>query len=372
MANYQFLQPFKFKNGITIKNRIVIPPITECSSFEDGSVTQDELDYFALRTGGVGLFITPASNVSDGGKGFEGQLSCANDNKLPGLSRLAHTLSINGTKAILQLHHAGRISNSKILRGKKAVSPSAIASLRPGAEIPTSLTDDDIQQIISDFGEAARRAIQAGFDGIELHGANTYLLQQFFSPHSNRRLDDWGGSLTKRMKFPLAVINHVHHIVEQYADRPFLVGYRISPEEIENPGIRLSDTLAFIDVLKTQPIDYLHISTADVWQTSKNDPADKTPVIEQIKTRLDGALPLIVVGNIARPQQAEKVIEQGFDFAALGREYLREPQWIEKVQAGQESNIRYSMSASDLKQLRITPPLWQFLTENLHAKLAAD
>lgn len=111
-----------------------------------------------------------------------------------------------------------------------------------------------------DFGEATRRAIQAGFDGIELHGANTYLLQQFFSPHSNRRTDKWGGSVEKRMTFALEVIKRVHETVEKYANRPFIVGYRISPEEIEEPGIRMADTLQFIDVLAEQPIDYLHVS----------------------------------------------------------------------------------------------------------------
>ncbi|MDV7687130.1 NADH-dependent flavin oxidoreductase [Oenococcus oeni] len=372
MTNYQFLQTFEFKNGIKIKNRIVIPPMTECSSFEDGNVTKNELDYFALRTGGAGIFITPASNVSSLGKGFEGQLSCASDDMLPSLNQVANTIKVNGTKAILQLHHAGRISDSKILRGQQAVSPSAVASLRPGSEIPRELTNEEILQIISDFGQATRRAIEAGFDGIELHGANTYLIQQFFSPHSNRRSDDWGGSLKKRMKFPLAVVEQVHKIVERYADRPFIIGYRISPEEIETPGIRLADTLALIDVLKKQPIDYLHISTRDVWQTSKNDSDDQIPVVDQIKEHTKNEVPLIAVGNIAKPEEAEKVIEDGFNFVALGREMLREPQWVEKVQNGQEAGINYSLNETDLKQLRITPPLWKFLTKKIHSKLTAD
>ncbi|WP_180369576.1 tRNA-dihydrouridine synthase, partial [Oenococcus oeni] len=120
------------------------------------------------------------------------------------------------------------------------------------------------------------------------------------------------------------------------------------------------------------PIDYLHISTRDVWQTSKNDSDDQIPVVDQIKEHTKNEVPLIAVGNIAKPEEAEKVIEDGFNFVALGREMLREPQWVEKVQNGQEAGINYSLNETDLKQLRITPPLWKFLTKKIHSKLTAD
>ncbi|OIM02748.1 NADH-dependent flavin oxidoreductase, partial [Oenococcus oeni] len=257
---YKFLEPYTFKNGMTVKNRVVIPPMTEASSFEEGSITTDELRYFRIHSGGVGMFISPVANVSESGKGFEGQLSITDDRFLPGLTKMASAMKQGGAKAILQIFHAGRMSNSKVLRGTQAVSASAVAAERPNAETPRELTNPEIEQIIDDFGEATRRAIQAGFDGIELHGANTYLLQQFFSPHSNRRTDKWGGNVQKRMTFALEVIKRVHSVVTQYAKEPFIVGYRISPEEIETPGIRLADTMQFIDVLADQPIDYLHIS----------------------------------------------------------------------------------------------------------------
>ena len=183
------------------------------------------------------------------GKGFEGELAITDDRYLPGLTKMASAMKQNGTKAILQIFHAGRMSNSKILRGERPVSASSVAAERPNAEVPRELTGDEIDQIITDFGEATRRAIQAGFDGVELHGANTYLLQQFFSPHSNRRTDKWGGDVDGRMSFALAVIKRCHEVIKQYADRPFILGYRLSPEEIETPGIRLADTLHLVDVL---------------------------------------------------------------------------------------------------------------------------
>ncbi|MDZ7835185.1 MAG: hypothetical protein U5K84_07385 [Alkalibacterium sp.] len=133
---------------------------------------------------------------------------------------------------------------------------------------PKELTDGGINILIHQFGSAVRRAIDAGFDGVELHGANTYLLQQFFSPHSNQRTDKWGGSIEKRLTFPLEVVKHCQSIIDQYAKKPFLLGYRFSPEEIETPGIRIDDTLYLVDALINEEIDYLHLSVNYYYQPS--------------------------------------------------------------------------------------------------------
>lgn len=126
-------------------------PMTTRMSFYDGVVTQDELKYYSLRTGEVGAVITAAANVQEGGKGWEGELSVSSDEFIPSLSRLASTIKRNGTKAILQLFHAGRMTDSKILRGVQPVSSSAIAAERPNAEIPRALTEDEIFGVIEDF-----------------------------------------------------------------------------------------------------------------------------------------------------------------------------------------------------------------------------
>ena len=355
MSEYRFLQPYTFKNkNIILKNRIVIPPMTERMSFEDGTVTSDEIAYYAQHTGGAGLFITAVANVNALGKGFEGELSIADDKYLPGLERLAAAMKYNGSKAVIQIFSAGRMSNSAVLRGHQPVSASSVAALRPGSETPRELDTDEILQTIKDFGNATRRAIQAGFDGVELHGANTYLLQQFFSPHSNRRSDKWGGSLQNRMNFPLAVIEEAAKVIKKYANNEFLLGYRISPEEIEDPGITLDDTLQFIDALKETPIDYLHVSQKNVWTTPIRDPKSKIIVNEAIKKRVGGDLPLIVVGQVETPAQAEKAA-QAFDMVALGHESLWEPKWVQKVENGEEKAIRYSLSRSDVEDLGIKP-----------------
>ena len=158
MTRYQFLQPATLKSGVTVKNRVVLPPMTECMALENGEVSRDELHYAAIHAGGVGLFITPVAYVNARGKGFEDQLSVDNDRFIPGLTKLATTIQQNGTKAILQIFSAGRMSNSAILRGQQTVSASAIAAPRPGMETPAELTDAEIEQTITDFSGKCHHA----------------------------------------------------------------------------------------------------------------------------------------------------------------------------------------------------------------------
>lgn len=361
MTKYNFLQPTQLRNGVTIKNCIAMSSMTEMSSFEDGSITGDEIDYFRLRAGGPGMIITGCANVNDLGKGFEGELSVAHDNMLPGLSRLANAIKINHTKAILQIFSAGRMSNSRVLRGHQTVSASAVAPQRLGAETPRALSAEEVEQTIQDFANATQLAIDAGFDGVELHGANTYLIQQFFSPHSNRRTDHWGGSLEKRMNFPLAVVDACAAVIQRSDNPQFILGYRISPEELEKPGIRIADTLALVKELNQKPIDYLHMSLADAWQGSIVDRDDQQPLFEKVQAVLANDLPLMVVGHLASPAQVAKLIDAGVQFAAMGRELIREPKWVQKVEAGDEKAIRYTFSLRDLDELKVTPPLLNFL-----------
>lgn len=316
---YNFLSNYRFANGLEVKNRIVMSPMTTMASFYNGMVTKEEIAYYALRAGGPGMIVTGVANVSESGKGFEGELSITRDEMIPGLSKLAKGIQKDGTKAILQIFHAGRKSTSKVLRGEQPVSASKIAASYPAdSEVPRALTEKEILQIIEDFGEATRRAILAGFDGVELHGANTYLLQQFYSENANQREDDWGGSRDKRLKFPLAVIEKVNQVVAKYSKGPFLVGYRISPEEIKTPGIRLADSLYFVDQIKDK-ISYLHLSMGSYQRTSLNDKTDTRSLVSQFSEKTKGVVPLIGVGSVESPADAEAALADGADFVAIGR-----------------------------------------------------
>nr|WP_270596368.1 NADH-dependent flavin oxidoreductase [Enterococcus asini] len=356
---YNFLSTYRFANGLEVKNRIVMSPMTTMASFYNGMVTKEEIAYYALRAGGPGMIVTGVANVSESGKGFEGELSITRDEMIPGLSKLAKGIQKDGTKAILQIFHAGRKSTSKVLRGEQPVSASEIAASYPAdSEVPRALTEKEILQIIEDFGEATRRAIVAGFDGVELHGANTYLLQQFYSENANQREDDWGGSRDKRLKFPLAVIEKVNQVVAKYSKGPFLVGYRISPEEIETPGIRLADSLYFVDQIK-EKISYLHLSMGSYQRTSLNDKTDTRSLVSQFAEKTKGIVPLIGVGSVESPADAEAALADGADFVAIGRELIREPKWVQKAAAGEP--LRNTLSPYDLDELAIPGAMQEYL-----------
>ncbi len=351
---YQKLfEPYVLPSGVTLRNRVVAAPMTTHSGFENGMVTNDELAYYALRSWGVGAFITACAYVSEGGKSFDGQIGITDDKFIPGLKAMADTIKGKGAKAILQIMHGGRMVNPKVIGGKQPVSASEVPALRPNAAVPRALTQEEVEQIISDFGEATRRAIAAGFDGVEIHGANTYLLQQFFSPHSNRRTDKWGGSLENRMAFPAAVVEAVLKSVAEHAQEPFAVGYRLSPEEVEEPGITIPDTLQLLDKLMSYPLDYIHISTGKYFVTSLRNKEDKTEVLDIISKHVAGRIPLIGVGSVHTPEDALKVMDKDIPLVAIGRILICEPRWVEKVEGGWEFELRYRISADDMDKLKI-------------------
>lgn len=353
-------EPLTFKRGLRLKNRVIMAPMTTMMSFYDGVVTKDERDYYALRSGEVGAVITGAANVQEDGKCWEGELGVYHDRFIPGLSKLAGTIKQNGTKAILQIFHAGRMTNSTILRGKQPVSASAVPAERPDAERPRELTEAEIIALIGSYQQATERAIRAGFDGVEIHGANTYLIQQFFSPHSNRREDQWGGSREKRFKFINDLVDAVTDTVDNSNVNDFIVGYRFSPEEFETPGLRLDDTFYLIDQLCHKPLDYLHISFDDYQRVSISEEYQDKPILDYLYERIAGRIPFIGVGNIQTKQDADRVLENA-DLVSLGRALLIDPHWTQKVLNGREDLVRKDLSEYDREELLIENGVWQFL-----------
>lgn len=365
--NYKYenlFKPFTLASGIEIENRILMAPMTNWSSNEDGSVSEKELPYYSERSKGVGAVITACAYVSTDGKGFVNAMGIDNDSLVPGLKKLADTIKEGGAKAILQIFHAGRMSPTELIDGNQPISASAVAPERPGMEnvVPREMTEEEILNTIEAFGEATRRAIEAGFDGVEIHGANTYLIQQFVSPHSNRRDDKWGGTLQKRLTFPLAVIDAVKKSVDKYAENPFIVGYRLSPEEREEPGITMDDTLVLVDNLAEQNLDYIHVSVSNFWDGSLRNVEDKKSRVLLIKERVGNKVPVIGVGGLHTAEKVSEAFDTGVDFIALGHELVMEPKWIEKVLEGKEDSIRTTLSKKDQEELCIPESMWNGIT----------
>ena len=355
----QFSNPFTFKSGVTLTNRLMMSPMTTQQSFYNGTVTQDEIQYYADRAKGLGAVITGAANVQAQGKGWPGELSIASDDMLPQLHALAGAIQAQGAKAIVQIFHAGRMTHAATLMGEQPVSASAVAALRPDAETPRAMTIDEIHDTVIAFGEATRRAIQAGFDGVELHGANTYLLQQFFSPHSNRREDEYGGSREKRYRFIKEVLDSVFAAVEKYADRPFLVGYRVSPEEFETPGIRFDDTLWLLDQLKATNLDYVHLSLNAYDRVARDQQHDQKSMLAYVHEQLAGQLPLIGVGGVRTRADVNNVL-QNAELVAVGQQLLYDPSWAVKLATGADDAMLQVPFSEAVKFVPLNTPLHDF------------
>ncbi|USK70280.1 NADH-dependent flavin oxidoreductase [Peribacillus asahii] len=359
------LSPYTFANGVELKNRIVMAPMTNFSSNPDGTVTEAEVNYYARRSKGVSMVITACTYVTPNGKGFHGEFGGDSDEMIPSLKQLAKGIKDQGAKAVLQMFHGGRMCPPELVPNGVIVSASDIPAEKGGASTeepavkPRALTELEVEKIIHAFGETTRRAIEAGFDGVEIHGANGYLIQQFFSPHSNRREDRFGGSLEKRMTFPLAVVDRVKNVVKEHAQSPFIVGYRFSPEEPETPGITMADTLALVDALADKNLDYLHVSLTEFFSTARRgvDDVNKTR-IEYLLETINNRVPLIGVGSIYSADDARKAFETGVPLLALGRELIIDPDWVQKVAEGREDEIVTQIDKSKQEQLVIPNPLW--------------
>lgn len=334
-------------------------PMTNWSSNPDGTVTEAEVNYYARRSGGVGMVITACTYVTANGKGFHGEFGGDRDELIPSLQKLATGIKEQGATAILQIFHGGRQVPPELIPNGDVVSASSIPVEGVGKPVPRELSEKEVESIVLDFGEAARRAIEAGYDGVEIHGANGYLIQQFFSPHSNRREDRWGGSLEKRLTFPLAVVDEVKRVAAEHAKVPFIVGYRFSPEESETPGITMADTLVLLDALAKKDLDYLHVSLQDFWSTPRRGVDDTRSRIEIIQERVGDVVPVIGVGSIYTPDKALKAIQTGVSLIALGRELIIDPDWVQKIAEGKETEIVTKINKDNQEQLVIPDPLWQ-------------
>ncbi len=346
--------------GLAARNRLVMAPMTTWSSNDSGTVSPAELKYLRRRSAGVGIVITAACYVQRSGKAFPGQWGCDSDDKLQSLRAAAEVIHAGGALAVLQLHHGGRMCPSSVL-GHAPFSASAVPAERQNAEIPLAMTSSQIVESIEAFALGTRLAIEAGYDGVEIHGANTYLLQQFFSPHSNRRGDEWGGNIEGRMRYPLAVADAVL-AAARIPDRPFIVGYRLSPEESENPGITIDDTLLLATELARRPLDWLHISTRDYRAPSMREPGATWHPTHRIIEALQHSMDIIGVGMVHTRADAEDMLLDGCAAAALGRILLMEPEWVQLISEQRDEAIRRTLpAAGGDAALDIPTPMYRML-----------
>lgn len=327
---------------LELKNGFLVAPMTTYSSQDDGIISEDEIPYLARRgAGGFGGIVTACAYVHPSGKAFKGQWGCDDDNKLESLSKVAKAIQNSGSKAILQIHHGGRQCPPE-LAGGECISASAVPNVREGSPVPREMTKEEIERTIENYADAALRGKQAGFDGIEIHGANTYLIQQFVSPHSNRRTDEWNAD---DLLFPKKLTERIFDLVG--ADYP--VGYRFSPEEPETPGIRLDRTFKLIDELCKFPLSFLHLSLRSYDQLSLHNEGSE-PILKQIHKHIAGRLPLVAVGAILSDADVAGAVELGCEAIAIARGAIYEPDWVNKYTEGasQSRNLKRETFEQDV------------------------
>ena len=304
----QLFDSLPFPRGPAMKNRFMLAPLTNSQSHADGTLSDEEFRWLTMRAkGGFGLTMTCAAHVQAVGQGFPGQLGFFSDNHLPGLSRLARTIRAEGSVAIAQLHHAG-LRAPKTLTGTAPVGPS------DDAETGTrSLSAVEVEQLTEDFIAAAVRAEKAGFDGVELHGAHGYILCAFLSAETNRRDDRWGGTLENRARIVRDIIDGVRRRC-----RPdFTLGVRLSPERF---GLKLAEMSALAgELMQDGKLDFLDMSLWDVFKEPV-EPEYQGQKLLPFFTKLSrGKTRLGVAGKIITGELTARVLEEGCDFAVVGR-----------------------------------------------------
>lgn len=347
-------QPFTFNNGTQLKNRLVVAPMTHWGSTPDGHLSEEERRFLQGRAEGFGLFITAATLVSPEGKAFAGQPYALAETDLESLKQLAALLHAQGAKAVLQIHHGGKLAMANLLDGQDIVAPSDDAE--SGAR---AMTTEEITQVVEAFGRATDLAIRAGFDGVEIHGANRYLIQQFFSPLTNRRNDEWGGTLEKRLHFPLAVTDAVLAVRDRHQRPDFIVGYRFSPEEVIDNGITPEDSFALIDALCTRPLQYLHVSLWDFFTPSFMGKDREQMLITQLHEHLADRLPLIGVGNLLTAADIQRAIDTGSaELIALGKAVLLNPSVATRLQQGDTDGLETELDPARKAFYRFPERLW--------------
>ncbi|SMQ78666.1 2,4-dienoyl-CoA reductase [Bacillus sp. OV166] len=347
-----------FKNGITIKNRVVMTPMTTWSSNDDYTVSDQEVNYYKKRVHGVGLVITGCTHVQPNGIGFTHEFAAYDDKFIPSLRKLAEAAKSGGAPALLQIFHAGNKALPSLTPNSDVVSSSAVeteATAFAPSVLPRELSNDEILEVIHTFGETTRRAIEAGFDGVEVHGAHGFLLQNFFSPFFNRREDEWGGSLENRLRFPLAVIQEIEKVIKNHATKPFIFGYRISPEE--QGGYGMEDAYELIDRLVEQDLDYIHVSLDDVSSRPRGIEDGKTR-LELILEQVNGRVPVMAAGSMITADDIASALDKGLSLAAVGHTLIMNPDWVEKVQNGKETEIKTAINTSQVSGLELPEKLW--------------
>ncbi|MGW0118749.1 NADH:flavin oxidoreductase/NADH oxidase [Streptomyces sp. NPDC003327] len=336
-------EPFTLRS-LTVPNRVWMAPMCQYSAEVSGpnaGVAHDWhfAHYAARATGGTGLILVEATAVSPEGRISPADLGLWNDTQTEALRRIAGFLREHGTVAGIQLGHAGRkASTNQPWIGRGPVAPGGVGwqpvgpspvEFDEGYPVPTELSTERIREITGQFAAAARRALDAGFQVVEVHGAHGYLISEFLSPHANRRTDAYGGSFENRTRFALEVVDAVRAVWPE--DLP--VFFRISATDwLEDQGWTADETVRFAALLREHGVDLLDVSSGGNGGPARIPVAPGYQVPFAARVKAETGLPVAAVGLITESKQAEKILANGeADAILLGRELLRDASWARRA-----------------------------------------
>lgn len=313
---------------LQLNNRLVFPPMATAKSDADGSVNQEILDYYdeKSRGGYISLIIIEHSFITPEGRANNSQLSVVDDNKIEGLKKLAKVIHNNGSKAIVQINHAGSLT-TKEKTGFDIVGPSSIINPR-GKELPKELSKEEIKEIIQSFKLAAKRVKESGFDGVEIHSAHGYLLNQFYSPLTNKRNDEYGGDILGRIKIHLEIIKAVKE--EVGGDFPVLL--RLGACDYADGGNSIEDCKIAALEFEKAGIDILDISGGinGYIIPGLNEQGYFQEVTAELKKIV--SIPIILTGGITEVEAAEELLEKGkADLIGVGRAIFKDSLWAKRA-----------------------------------------
>ena len=321
--------------GMTLPNRIVMAPMGTNLADADGSITQRSLDYYEARArGGSGLVIVEVSGVELArGRTIRRQIGIDDDKFLEGLSKLVGVIHRHGAKAAIQIHHAGRLGHAD-----EPIAPSSV-QLPPTRRVPREMTGGEIDEMIARYGSGARRALQAGFDGVEIHGTHGYLIAQFLSSATNRRQDGWGGDLRARARFLMEIIG----VVRAEVGSRYPVWCRLTAKEYGlEGGIIPEEAEQVAQWAEEAGCDAISVSCYGVggWAAANmpHTPGALIPFAEGVKKAV--TVPVMAVGRLG-PGLGCRIIREGkADLIAIGRALLADADWPNKVASGKLQEIR--------------------------------
>lgn len=319
-----------FDNGkIKLKNRLVMPPMATAKANNDGKISKEVIDYYDEKSKGgyISLIIIEHSYISEDGKASLNQLSVDDDSCIEGLSKLADIIHKNGSKAVMQLNHAGSLARKEVT--ENTVGPSPVLNPRKLTDvIPRELSKEEIQVIVEKFRAAALRAKAAGFDGVEIHSAHGYLLNQFLSPLTNKRTDEYGNDIYGRIKFHLEAINAVREAVGE--DYPILL--RLGATDDMEGGTTLDDSKIASKSFEEAGVDMIDISggMCGFILPDNKEQGYFSFLSEAVKSVVN--IPVILTGGFSEASVADKFLEEGkADFIGVGRKIFSDSQWAKNA-----------------------------------------